>query len=67
MKEQRKFIVMSEQMVDLVVKGDIVLQGQTVENGFLAIDRGRAVYSQGEIVGPPGHGKFITGSPALNK
>jgi len=32
---------MSEKTVDLVVKGDNVLQGQTVENGFLAIARGK--------------------------
>ena len=41
MKEQKNSIAMSEKTVDLVVKGDVVLQGQTVKNGSLAIDGGK--------------------------
>ena len=64
MKEQRKFIAMSEKMVDLVVKGDIVLQGQTVKNGFLAIDREKVkgIQSGGT---PPAAKKVVDASGCL--
>jgi len=57
-------MAMSEKMVDLVVKGDIVLQGQTVKNGSLAINGGKvkSVHSSGI---PPAAKEVVDASGCL--